>query len=82
MNFIAVRLTCTVRPYLLTFSSGSSYLLTSEDAQRVLDSEPIVSWTARRVVLQGGNDGKVYNRATLTPATLDGAVAFTRQESL
>ena len=60
------------RPYLLTFASGNAYLLTSEDAQRLIDEYPILTATKYRVVLRG-DDG---TRSTVTPATLGGGLAF------
>ena len=65
------------RPYLITFhATGSTYPLTSDDAQRLLDEYPAVRATSAYVVLQG--EGKPYpmNRTTIRPATAGGGVAF------
>ena len=71
-------ITVTSRPYLMTFAaSGHAYTLTSEEAQRVIDGNPVVRYSCNRVILQGGNDAKAYNRVTLRPATLGGGPAFT-----
>jgi len=65
------------RPYTLTFhGTGTSYQLTSEEAQRLLDEYPAVSATRNKVVLQGHNSGKACDRTSLRPATLGGGPAF------
>jgi hypothetical protein len=72
-----MRVYTVARPYVLTFhGSGHSYPLTSEEAQRLIEGNPVVRATRNRVILQGGNDGKPYNRTTLRPATLGGGIAF------
>ena len=60
------------RPYLLTFASGNAYVLSSIEAQRLIDSYPIVSATRNRVVLHG-DDG---TRSTLSAASWGGGPAF------
>ena len=65
------------RPYLLTFhATGTTYPLTSEDAQRLLDEYPAVTATKNRVVLPGHNTSRASERCTLRPATLGGGPAF------
>ena len=72
-----MKIIATQRPFLLAFASGTSpVLLTSEEAQRLLDGFPAVTATRNRVVLQGGNDGRPHNRTTLQPATHGGGPAF------
>ena len=67
----------TPRPYTLTFaSSGHSYPLTSDEAQRLLDEYPAVTASRSRVVLQGHNSSRASDRTTLRPATLGGGAAF------
>lgn len=71
------KITTVARPYTLTFlATGTSYPMTAEDAQRVLDEYPAVTATAYRVVLVGHNTGDPRQRTVLTPATLGGGVAF------
>jgi hypothetical protein len=71
------RITAAARPFTLTFlATGTSYLLTSEEAQRLLDEYPAVKATANRVTLQGHNTGDPKQRTVLTPATLGGGAAF------
>ena len=73
----SMTITTVSRPYLLTFvSSGHSYPLTSEDAQRLLDEYPAVTATKTRVVLQGHNTCRASERTILRPATLGGGPAF------
>lgn len=65
-------ITATARPFLITFvASRDSFLLTSEEAQRLLDADTIVRATVRRVQLTGAG-GSYY----LQPATLGGGSAF------
>ena len=65
------------RPYLLTFhSSGHSYPATSEEAQRLIDGNPVVTATRNKVVLQGDGGGSWLHRVTLRPATRGGGPAF------
>lgn len=72
-----MRITAIRRPFLLTFhSSGHSYPLTAEEAQRLLDEYPAISATRNRVVLQGHNSGKAIDRTTIRPATVGGGPAF------
>jgi len=72
-----MKVTAKARPFHLTFrSSGNTVLLTSEDAQRILDSEVIVSASKFRVVLQATNTTGAVNRVTLRPATVGGGPAF------
>jgi len=70
-----MKITAVSRPFTLTFkSSGRSYYLSAEEAQRLLDEYPAVTATKNRVVLQGHNTGKPDS--TLRPATLGGGPAF------
>jgi hypothetical protein len=72
------KITAAQRPFTLTFhSSGHSYPLTSDEAQRLLDEYPAVAATRNRVTLQGHNSSKAYDRTTIRPATLGGGPAFT-----
>lgn len=65
------------RPYTLTFlATRTSYLLTSDEAQRLLDEYPAVTATRNRVVLQGHNTADPKQRTVLTPATRGGGPAF------
>jgi hypothetical protein len=53
-----MRISTVPHPYILTFhATGTSYPLTSEDAQRLLDEYPAVRATRQYVVLQGHNSG-------------------------
>ena len=62
------------RPYLLTFvQTGQSYPCTSADAQRILDTETVVTASPRRVVLLAADP---RYRVVLDPATLGGGPAF------
>jgi hypothetical protein len=66
------------RPYVITFhATGTRYLLTSEEAQRLLDEYPIVRAYQNRIILQGHNTPDPKQRVTLEPATVGGGVAFT-----
>ncbi len=70
-------ITTVPRPYLMTFvSSGHTYLLTQDEAQRVLDEYPAVRATKYRVILQGHNTPDPKQRTILRPATLGGGPAF------
>jgi hypothetical protein len=72
-----MKIQTTARPYILTFvSSGHSYPLTSDEAQRLLDEYPAVTATRNRVVLQGHNTGRASERTMIRPATLGGGPAF------
>lgn len=67
------------RPYAMTYRWGTidaarPYLLTSVEAQRLLDHYTPITATAARVVLQGDAPDLTY---TLTPATRGGGPAFT-----
>jgi hypothetical protein len=63
------------RPYLLTFHvSAFTYPVSSEEAQRLLDSYPAITATRSRVVLRG--DGENNKGCTLRPATRGGGPAF------
>jgi len=71
-------ITAARRPFTLTFhATGTSYPLTSEEAQRLLDEYPAFRATANRVILHGHNSSKPCDRTTLRPATLGGGPAFT-----
>lgn len=66
------------RPYYILFEeSGSSYPLSSEGAQRLIDGYPIVKANANRVTLRMDNGGtsKIY------PATFGGGAAFKIERS-
>lgn len=77
MAKIVTKVSTVPRPYVLTFhSSGHSYPLTSEEAQRLLDEYPAVYASAQRVVLPGHNTDRAAERCTLRPATLGGGPAF------
>jgi hypothetical protein len=70
------RIRTTNRPYVLTFLvTGQSYRLTSEEAQRLLDTYFIVKQTRTHVVLMGDQ------RMILQSATLDGGEAFVTEVS-
>jgi hypothetical protein len=72
-----MKITATARPYVLTFhATGTSYPLTSEDCQRLLDEYPAVRVTRNRVTLQGHNTPDPNQRTTIRPATLGGGHAF------
>lgn len=72
-----MKITALDRPFLLTFvSSGHSYPLTRDDAQRLLDEYPAVRATRNRVVLAGHNSSRAYDRTILQPATRGGGPAF------
>lgn len=74
---MAITIKVVDRPYVLTsVSSGHSYPLGREAAQRLLDEYPAVSATRNRVVLQGHNSSKAYDRTILTPATVGSGPAF------
>lgn len=69
----AMAIYATKRPYTLTFqATGTSYPLTSEDAQRLIDEYPATKTSANRVDLRA-DDGTT---CTLRPATLSGGPAF------
>lgn len=72
-----MRIFAVERPFILTFhASGHSHLLTSEEAQRLLDANPVVRATKHRVVFHGHNTPNPAERSTLRPATLGGGPAF------
>jgi hypothetical protein len=72
-----MKITATARPFILTFhASGHSYLLTQDEAQRLLDEYPAVRATRNRVVLVGHNTARASERSTIQPATLGGGPAF------
>jgi hypothetical protein len=74
---MAKRITVVERPYILTFRASShSYLLTSTEAQRLLDEYPAVRASARRIVLPGHNTNDPAQYSELRPATLGGGAAF------
>jgi hypothetical protein len=73
----AMKITTVQRPYLLTFhATGTTYPLTSDDAQRLLDEYPAVTATRNRVVLPGHNSTNAAERCTIRPATIGGGPAF------
>lgn len=66
----------TERPYHLTFdySASGTYLLSSMEAQRLIDAYPVVKATRNKVTLRSDQpDGML---AILLPATLGGGDAF------
>lgn len=72
-------ITANRRPYAMTYRWGTidaarPYLLTSVEAQRLLDHYTPITARAARVVLQGDAPDLTY---TLTPATRGGGPAFT-----
>ncbi len=72
-----MQITTVQRPYLLTFlSTGTTYPLTPDEAQRLLDEYPAVRATKNRIVLQGHNTSRASERTVLRPATLGGGSAF------
>lgn len=72
-----MKITAVQRPFRITFlATHTSYPLTSEEAQRLLDEYPVVSATRNRVVLQGHNTNKASERTILRPATVGGGPAF------
>ncbi len=65
------------RPYILTFhATRTSYPLTADEAQRLVDEYPAVRATRNRVVLPGHNTADPGQRATIRPATVGGGAAF------
>ena len=72
-----MHISTVARPYILTFlASGTSYPLTSDEAQRLLDEYPAVKATRNRVVLPGHNTPDPKQRVVLQAATLGGGPAF------
>lgn len=72
-----MKITAVKRPFILTFrSSGQSYPLTADEAQRLLDAYPPFKATSQRVELHGHNSDKAYDRTVLQPATRGGGPAF------
>jgi hypothetical protein len=69
------------RPYIVTFrATRTSYPLTSEAAQRLLDEYPAVYASQHRVVLPGHNTPDPKQRVDLYPATRGGGPAFLIQD--
>jgi len=67
-----VRVYAVDRPYILSYRDGKAFLLTGEEAQRILDAYPA---TVRgSVVYLKDEEGEII--ATLSPATLGGGPAF------
>jgi hypothetical protein len=65
------------RPFILTFHSGGSHRLTSEEAQRLLDDQPTFRVSRDCVVFHGHTLPRTASsRVTLRPATLGGGPAF------
>lgn len=62
-----VRIYTVERPYILSYRDGSSFLLTSEEAQRILDAYPA---TVR------GGEAHLKEGGKISPATLGGGPAF------
>lgn len=72
-----MKITAVQRPFILTFlATGTSYPLTSEEAQRLLDGYPAHSATKYKVVLQGHNTPDPKQRTVLRPAARGGGPAF------
>src|SRR5512144_2697634 len=72
-----MKITAAARPFILTFrATGTSYPLTSEEAQRLLDEYPAITATKNKVVLVGHNTADRRQRTILRPATLGGGPAF------
>lgn len=74
-----MRISVVQRPYILTFhATGTSYPLTSEEAQRLIDEYPAGIATRNRVVLPGHNLpwSRAGERCTIRPATIGGGPAF------
>ncbi len=72
-----MKITAVKRPFILTFhATGRSYLLTSEEAQRLLDEYPACSASTHKVVLPGHNTTDRNQRVDITPATIGGGPAF------
>jgi len=70
-------ITATLRPFLLTFhATGTTYRLSSGEAQRLLDEQPVVTATRTRVVFPEHNTSDPQQRVTLQPATRGGGPAF------
>ena len=62
------------RPYLLHFpATGTSYPISSEEAQRLIDSYPVMSGSNSERLFLRGDDGHI---SQLYPATLGGGPAF------
>jgi hypothetical protein len=71
------KITAVQRPFILTFhATGTSYPLSSDEVQRLLDEYPAVTATRNRVVLQGHNTSRASERTSIRPATLGGGPAF------
>ena len=66
-----VRVYAVDRPYILSYRDGSAFLLTGEEAQRLLDAYPA---TVRGGAAYLKDEGKIV--ATLSPATIGGGPAF------
>lgn len=63
------------RPYILTFAnSGSAFLISADEARRLVANYPVLAMSAGRLTLRS-DDG---SRTFITPATLGGGPAFTR----
>lgn len=74
---MARTITAVARPFVLTFcATGTSYPLSSVEAQNLLDEYPAHSATKYRVVLQGHNTPDPKQRTVLQPATRGGGPAF------
>jgi len=68
-----VKVYALARPFILDFGTpGGRYPITSEEAQRLIDSYPVLSANRTAVVLRADDGGKVR----ITPATLGGGPAF------
>lgn len=77
-----MKITATERPFVITFrATGSSYIVTHEGAQRVLDEYPAVSAKPNHVVLPGHNTADPKQRVDLKPATRGGGPAFLIESS-
>jgi hypothetical protein len=73
-----MKITAADRPFILTFiATGTSYPLTSTEAQRLLDEYPAIRATRNSVTLHGHNTSSAQERTIIRPATLGGGSAFT-----
>jgi len=72
VTFSEMRFYAVNRPYILSHQDGRAYVLTSEEAQRLLDA---YSATVRKgTAYLKDEEGKIV--ATLSPATPGGGPAF------
>lgn len=73
-----MKITAAQRPFIITFcATGTSYPMSSEEAQRLLDEYPAFKASKYRVTLHGHNTRDPKQRVIIRPATLGGGIAFT-----